>query len=77
LVIAAGDTSPVIAISEHVLDPLAVPVEGLVVGDRGLAAFSWRNAGRDPTIDQGLAVGAKEIARLAMFATEDTALDQS
>ena len=39
-VVAHGDAAPVLEAAEHVLDAVALSVEGLVVRDRDLAALA-------------------------------------
>jgi hypothetical protein len=53
-VVAGMDAPPVLEASEHVLDLVALAIEGFVVGDRDLAVgFGWDARG-DALGDQGL-----------------------
>ena len=46
-VVTGVDASPVLELSERVLDPVALAVEYCVVSDRDLAVALWRDAGGD------------------------------
>jgi hypothetical protein len=44
-IIASGDTSAILELAEHVLDPVALLGERVVIGQRDFAAFGGRNPG--------------------------------
>jgi len=46
-VVSCGNTAPVLEFSEHVLDFVALPVEGFVIIERALSVFPAGDAGRD------------------------------
>ena len=52
--IAGCDTRPVLEFTEHILDFVALFVEGRVVFDLPLAVVLWRNTRLDPFVLQGL-----------------------
>jgi len=64
-VIAGVDAPPVLQSGEHGLDPVALAVERLVVLDLDLAIGLRRDAGRDPSFDQGLAEPVGVVAFVA------------
>ncbi len=51
-VVTCCDASPVLEAAEHVLDPVSLAIELLVVADRAFSASGWRNAGLDALVDQ-------------------------
>ena len=53
-IISHGDPPPVFEFSKHVLDFVALFVEGRVVFDLPLAVVLWRNTRLDPFVLQGL-----------------------
>src|SRR5476649_2952698 len=59
------DAAPVFEPSEHVLDLVALLVEGLVVVDLDFPVGLWRDAGRDPPFGEGLAEPVGVIAFVA------------
>ena len=64
-VVACVNASPVLEPAEHVLDLVALSVEGLVVVDLELSVGLGRNAGRDPALGEGLAEPVGAIALVA------------
>ncbi len=51
-IVAGMDAAPVLELAEHLLDPVALAIEGAVVRDRYLAVGFLEDALRDATRDQ-------------------------
>lgn len=61
-VVAGGDAPPILELGEHVLDPMALFVERLVIGQRDFSAFGGRNARLAASLAEG---GPEPIAVIA------------
>ncbi len=49
-VVTRCDSAPILDLSEHVFDFVALFVEDGIVGDEGFTIFLWWNAGRDAAL---------------------------
>jgi hypothetical protein len=72
-VIAHGNAPPVFELSKHVFDFMALPVEGLVVGDLYLAIVFWRDGKKEYVVE----TNTKVIQRCLLMTTDpgDLVLD--
>ena len=61
-IVAGGNAAPVFQAPEHVLDPVPLAIEHLVVCDRHFAAPGRRNAGLDALSDKS---GSEPVAVIA------------
>ena len=61
-IVTGGDAPPILELGEHVLDPVALLVERLVIRQRDFSAFGGRNAGFAAPLAEG---GPEPIAVIA------------
>ncbi len=63
-IVSGGNTSPVLNFGEHILDFVALPVEGFVIVEGVLSVFPAGDAGRDAAFGQLLTEPGAVIASI-------------
>jgi hypothetical protein len=63
-IVARGDAPPVFQFGEHVLDLMALAMEGFIIVEWLLAAFGWRDTGYGALISQRVAEPGAIVAAI-------------